>query len=38
MFKTVQSRLPKAVVPPFLALHPTTLSVYHRAAKKYSFF
>ena len=36
MFKAIKSRLTASNVPPFIALHPKTLSVYHRALKKYS--
>lgn len=35
MFKAMRTRLPPDIFPPFVALHPTTLSVYHRATKKY---
>lgn len=35
MFKAMKNKLPAHLNPPFVALHPTTLSVYHRATKKY---
>jgi DTW domain-containing protein YfiP len=34
MFKAMKKNLPHN--PPFIALHPSTLSVYHRAQKKYA--
>jgi hypothetical protein len=34
MFKTMKKKIP--VCPPYVALHPETLSVYHRALKNYS--
>jgi DTW domain-containing protein YfiP len=36
MFRTIKRRFPPSLVPPYVALHPTTLSVYHRAQKSYS--
>ena len=34
MFRALRRRLPADHLPPHVALHPTTLSVYHRAAGK----
>jgi len=36
MFRGLRRRLPAAHVPPHVALHPTTLSVYHRATQSYA--
>ncbi|EOD29857.1 hypothetical protein EMIHUDRAFT_468479, partial [Emiliania huxleyi CCMP1516] len=36
MFRALRRRLPPAHVPPHVALHPTSLSVYQRAAKRYA--
>jgi hypothetical protein len=35
MFKSIRTRLPPSIIPPYVALKPKTLSVYHRATKKY---
>ena len=35
MARTLRRRLPAAIIPREVALHPTTLSVYHRAQKSY---
>ncbi len=36
MFRAIKRRFPASIVPPYIALHPDTLSVYHRAQKSYS--
>jgi len=36
MFRTIKRRFPPSLVPPHVALHPKTLSVYHRAKKNYA--
>ncbi len=36
MFRAIKRRFPQSIVPPYIALHPDTLSVYHRAQKNYS--
>lgn len=35
MFRAMRTRLPPSHVPPHVALHPRTLSVYHRATKNF---
>jgi DTW domain-containing protein YfiP len=36
MFRTMKRRFPPDRMPPHVALHPTTVSVYHRAQKNYA--
>ena len=36
MFRTMKRRFPPEMMPPHVALHPTTVSVYHRAQKNYA--
>lgn len=36
MFRTMKRRFPPDKMPPHVALHPTTVSVYHRAQKNYA--
>lgn len=36
MFSAMKKRLPQQQQPPFIALHPDTVSVYHRAQKTYA--
>ncbi len=36
MFRTIKRRFPPPIVPPYVALHPSSLSVYHRAKKSYA--
>lgn len=36
MYRAMRRRLPPAHLPPHIALHPTTLSVYHRATSGYA--
>jgi DTW domain-containing protein YfiP len=36
MFRAIKRRFPPSLVPPYVALHPKTLSVYHRAQKSYA--
>ena len=35
MLKAMRKRLPPSLMPPAVALHPTTVSVFHRARKSY---
>tara|TARA_B110000211_G_C13737707_1_gene403134 strand:+ start:102 stop:599 length:498 start_codon:yes stop_codon:yes gene_type:complete len=36
MFRSIRRRLPSSIHPPPVALHPSAISIYHRAKKNYA--